>query len=359
MSDGPSAGWYPDPHGGTRQRYWDGERWTDQVADAGGTTSPLSSPSDGRLELAERLRRPRPDGSLAAALCAAGGVIGVVAAFMVVSADGRTAANVVAVLVLVTSYVIALAGPKWARPAALPGAVAAPLFLVSNLADELDGRIAVILPALVVGAVWLAMFLFRGLRGAPVLMAGVLLAGWVVVLGATESAGPSDPTFGSSESFGTVTLDPFGTQTVDVPLDAAVSLVYALGVITAAAVLDRRGWHVLATPFIAVAVICSVAGLSEMSSGSSSDAGTSVLVMAVGAVLALVGGSGRRRGSTWIGAGLAAAGVSALVLDLADDPKGAGALLLLVAVGIVLAARPLERAVTTDEPDEVSAPAEF
>ncbi|MGH9277895.1 MAG: DUF2510 domain-containing protein, partial [Acidimicrobiales bacterium] len=26
---GPAAGWYPDPSGGSGQRYWDGTRWTD------------------------------------------------------------------------------------------------------------------------------------------------------------------------------------------------------------------------------------------------------------------------------------------------------------------------------------------
>ena len=28
----PSAGWYSDPHGADRQRYWDGERWTDHYS---------------------------------------------------------------------------------------------------------------------------------------------------------------------------------------------------------------------------------------------------------------------------------------------------------------------------------------
>jgi len=32
-SGGPAAGWYPDPQGQKRLRYWDGERWTEQTAD--------------------------------------------------------------------------------------------------------------------------------------------------------------------------------------------------------------------------------------------------------------------------------------------------------------------------------------
>lgn len=35
MSDLPPAGWYPDPSDETRQRYWDGETWTDHTAAAG------------------------------------------------------------------------------------------------------------------------------------------------------------------------------------------------------------------------------------------------------------------------------------------------------------------------------------
>jgi hypothetical protein len=32
-SGGPAAGWYPDPQGQKRLRYWDGGRWTEQTAD--------------------------------------------------------------------------------------------------------------------------------------------------------------------------------------------------------------------------------------------------------------------------------------------------------------------------------------
>jgi hypothetical protein len=29
LADAPKAGWYPDPRGGTRLRWWDGSDWTD------------------------------------------------------------------------------------------------------------------------------------------------------------------------------------------------------------------------------------------------------------------------------------------------------------------------------------------
>lgn len=35
MSDTPPAGWYPDPQDNTRQRYWDGNAWTEHTAEGG------------------------------------------------------------------------------------------------------------------------------------------------------------------------------------------------------------------------------------------------------------------------------------------------------------------------------------
>ena len=41
------AAWHPDPTGRHDHRYWDGERWTEHVADAGvATTDPLDTSSD-------------------------------------------------------------------------------------------------------------------------------------------------------------------------------------------------------------------------------------------------------------------------------------------------------------------------
>jgi uncharacterized RDD family membrane protein YckC len=34
QAGGTPPGWYPDPHGGAGQRYWDGLQWTDHVAPA-------------------------------------------------------------------------------------------------------------------------------------------------------------------------------------------------------------------------------------------------------------------------------------------------------------------------------------
>lgn len=50
MSDNKAeAGWYPDPHNSTQQRYYDGEQWTDHYAPAAGATpaEAWDTPRDG------------------------------------------------------------------------------------------------------------------------------------------------------------------------------------------------------------------------------------------------------------------------------------------------------------------------
>lgn len=54
VSDTPPAGWYPDPQDNTRQRYWDGNAWTEHTAEGspqgqaaattGSTTSMVGDP---------------------------------------------------------------------------------------------------------------------------------------------------------------------------------------------------------------------------------------------------------------------------------------------------------------------------
>lgn len=40
----PPAGWYPDPEGGAKERFWDGERWTDRYQEPAGHRA--ADPSD-------------------------------------------------------------------------------------------------------------------------------------------------------------------------------------------------------------------------------------------------------------------------------------------------------------------------
>lgn len=43
-----AAGWYADPHGSAKERYWDGERWTDNVRKSPvAATGPVAAMSTG------------------------------------------------------------------------------------------------------------------------------------------------------------------------------------------------------------------------------------------------------------------------------------------------------------------------
>jgi hypothetical protein len=60
MSEGRQAGWYRDPEGGTGQRYWDGDRWTDRERDAAPSSSPSSADSQPMTRVAiQKARRAK------------------------------------------------------------------------------------------------------------------------------------------------------------------------------------------------------------------------------------------------------------------------------------------------------------
>lgn len=70
ISEAPPAGWYPDPTGGTRLRWWDGTDWTDGYRSrpnlaapgtAAATAAGLGAPVDTRTVLGAEYRRLADD----------------------------------------------------------------------------------------------------------------------------------------------------------------------------------------------------------------------------------------------------------------------------------------------------------
>ena len=49
MSDSPTAGWYPDPHGSSAYRWWNGEEWTDHLHQPEPSGEPEPVPLDDRV----------------------------------------------------------------------------------------------------------------------------------------------------------------------------------------------------------------------------------------------------------------------------------------------------------------------
>jgi uncharacterized protein len=84
----PPADWYPDPSGAHQHRYWDGERWTDGVADDGVVTEDPLDPAGAEAAWDElRDHRARWPGWVAVA--AVGGMVAgvVVAVALAVAVD--------------------------------------------------------------------------------------------------------------------------------------------------------------------------------------------------------------------------------------------------------------------------------
>jgi len=383
MTDTPPEGWFPDPMGRAPERFWDGGQWTTRVRDglvswddpldapagaavgaaAGATAayetiggaSAAPDPGDNPLRggpaavgLRAHLHRPRPPLDIGAAIAAAAGVLGTVGAYVLIAdTDGTAPTVVMSIVLVVAAYALALVGPPGGRPAAIVAGIVAPIVAVfAGLGGELDGKSAVVVPGLLLAGIWAGMFVLPGLRAAPTLIAAVAIALWAVVVTLTARAprydgwysySPDGGYLGSSDSY---LNDPWGSFTQLLANAGAITLVLGLVLVVAAAVLDRNGWHVAATPLVGVTVFFAVLGL-WLSSTATAGSEVALLVMAVGVVLTIVGTLGARRGSAWIGVALATGGLVAFIADLVDEPTGVGVLLLVVAGGFMAAAHPI------------------
>jgi hypothetical protein len=401
----PDPGWYPDPSGRFEQRYWSGDDWTEWVmlagsqqidrfwdgpriggdtvgqpagVGAGSAPSTPSSPGSGgdvprltrREALRERLARPRPPASVQSAVAAAAG-IAVVLGILVLAGDApdRTALVLLGVVVTTVAYGLALVGPEQSRSAGLAGAVVGPaMIVVSALGDTFSGTAQVVVPLLILAAVWAAMFVAPGFTGAPILLAGCLLAGWSALVSAIWGSRSRDADWlfyepvdslgdpvGGFESTVYVDTGPFPVDFQNLTSTTAmVTVLAALACVVAAGVADRKGWEVLGTPLIATGVVLSAAGLWVAAIAFVGDAElVAFLTIAVGVALLVVGALGDRRGSVWIGAATGLTGLIALLVQIVDSQTGGGIALLVVGAVLFAAAPGLERSLRRSAPQVV------
>ena len=391
MSDQrPDPGWYRDPTGRFEQRYWSGAEWTEWVLVAGSqqvdrfwdgprvgggpaggaaavpdATGPgpegggrhLTAPAR-KEALRARLIGPRPPASVQSAVAAASGAA-IVIGIIVLAGDtlDRTATILLGVVITAISYGLGLAGPERSRAAGLPGALLGPaMIILAGLGEPLSGTAQVVVPLLVLGAVWLAMFVAPGFTGAPILLVGTLLAAWGALVSAIwGGALDSGDQFGRSDPWATGPV----VDTGPVPLDlqsassstAVFTLLAALGCVIAAGVADRKGWHVLGTPFVATGVILSFVGLYVAAFAFFGDAeAVAFLTIGVGVALLVVGALGERRGSVWLGAATGLSGLIALLVQMVDSQTGGGIALLVVGTALFAAAPALERSLRRQAP---------
>jgi len=119
-----------------------------------------------------------------------------------------------------------------------------------------------------------------------------------------------------------------------------IALLFGVGYLAVAAVLDQSERAGTATPFQGVGIVALLTAVSALG-GDLGDVGTSLAVLVVGAGLLWLGVMARRRLTAWLGTVLAFSGVFALVATIVDDEVPAGVLLAILGLGVVVAAQVL------------------
>jgi len=370
------AGWYADPLGRFDQRYWDGSRWTEHVVTAGmqqvdpdgvsaaatmETTTVRSDPGDPNAQVDPAAERPtgiwplldsmgadarlRPRPSLRLALAGGGGLVMAIGlAALIIGDDGEQSMATVAGLVLVAIGLAARLAPTTAaidelRSAAVSfGAAGIVLFGIGAAGDSAGEAWSLLL----VGALFLAAWAVKGFRGRP-LMLGLGALFLVSALGAATAS--SDEYCYYDEYFEEEVCE-YPSSDLGLPDEvgsaigdqSSVFLLAAAGLLGLVWVLDRRGYHGVATPLTVSALLSAFIGTGQ----SFVDLGTTgpaILILVVGVLVCLVGSHGARRATTWWGAALAVIGAVAFWVA-AMTPEGAGDIgtTLLVAGGCLVVA---------------------
>ncbi len=191
-------------------------------------------------------------------------------------------------------------------------------------------------------------------RGATVLLTFGLLSMWgfVIDAAARDTPGASGALRDTFEPLPNTSFTS-GDETV-----AYLSLIIGGLLLLGARALDRAGWRGVATAAIIAGDVAFVVGVFGVIAFFDSDAVGAILVIAAGLALALVGATGERRFTTWLGGSGVFIGLAALIVTVfeADDaPRfGITAVAIGVAVIAVGAFVDLEPA-TVETPEEPSA----
>jgi hypothetical protein len=198
---------------------------------------------------------------------------------------------------------------------------------------------------------WLATYVIGPGRGRPFFLGAGLLGAWLGVLQLTENV------FDAPFVFVGVTASSdggFDEPTIDVPdptTIALLSLAFGLGYLVLCRWLDRRGHHGTATPFALATLPTLFVGVVALAD-ELEQAGTGLLAMLVGAVLAYHGATVGRRVTAWVGGGATALGVAVFLGDMTDDATVGG--MLFLAAGIALVATAHAVAAALNEADEMA-----
>ena len=343
---------------------------------------------DGLGDRGLRRAEPRASISLAGAGCALG-IVGVLVLAADTGLDDETgefsqAPGVLLSLIVVALGYFVLAAARegsLATAGTVAAALGVPAFMFFVTFDQ-DGFPPYNAEAILVvsAAVWLGSYALGPAKGRPFFLGAGLIALWFTVLELVENVfdSPFDGLsfFGSraSQSFEATgdVIDPetgeiissggdlgatsgFEEPTFDPPDPATIgmlSLAFGVAFLLLARWLDRQGRHGAATPLTFAALPCLFVGVAGLSADLE-QAGTGVLLAAIGLALAWHGATVWRRATSWIGGAAMALGLAIFLADMAGDNATTGGMLF-IAGGIAMVFGGHLLASVLDEPDELA-----
>lgn len=224
---------------------------------------------------------------------------------------------------------------------------------------------------------WLATYAVGPGRGRPLFLGAGLIGLWFTLLQVTEglfdapfgffgafTGGYSEEVtfdetggmvggggdFGSSD-FGGGGFGPGGFDAPDPTTIGLLSLGLGVAYLLTTRWLDRHGHHGAATPVALATLPTLFAGVLALADDLE-QAGTGLLLLALGLGLAHHGAALGRRATAWIGGATAAVGAATFLADMTDDATIGG--MLFVAAGIGLVATGHAVAAALGEPDEMT-----
>jgi hypothetical protein len=210
-------------------------------------------------------------------------------------------------------------------------------------------------------AVWLASYVWGPGRGRPFFLGAGLLALSATALQVTEelfdapygffgswagTATPIDGDFGGPATF----------HAPDPTTLGVLSLVLGVAYLVIGRLLDGSGHHGAATPF-ATATLPVLATAPLFLADDLDTAGTGLLLVVLGAALAINGAAAGRRATTWVGGAAVAFGAATFLSDMTDDATVGGMLFLAAGLALVFAGHVY--AGLRREPDEMAVTAPY
>lgn len=198
---------------------------------------------------------------------------------------------------------------------------------------------------------WLLGYLLGPARGRPLFLGAAAAGLWLFILEQVESA------FTAPFEILPVPfpVDDFSRQS---PPDAGtiglVCLIFGLGYLSLASLLDRRGLHGMVPPFLVVGFLALYTGFFAVQEDLE-PAGAGALLVGAGLIIVFIATRMDRRGSAWLGGAAVAIGAAWIVGDAFEntDSVTAPAITLMI-VGAAVALAGDRWAAAMSEPSELA-----